>query len=111
MNPATLKIKSHFWIDWAEIAIENEGVARHARHELYAKDSSEALRVEKHAMIAVSASAHALDVVYGELSGSIKERSGKRTALNYGASVLTCRPEERLPRCSEGEQHFQLYSD
>ena len=28
--------------------------------------------------------------------GSIKERSGKRTALNYGATALTCRVRERL---------------
>ena len=29
------------------------------------------------------------------------QRCGKRTALNYGATVLTCRSKERLPR-SEG---------
>ncbi len=72
VNPVTLKIKSHFWIDWAEIAIENEAVARRARLELYPKDASEGLRTEKHAgMIAVSASAHALDALYGELRDEI----------------------------------------
>lgn len=72
VNPVILKIKSHFWIDWAEIAIENEAVARRARLELYPKDASEGLRTEKHAgMIAVSSSAHALDALYGELRDEI----------------------------------------
>ncbi len=69
---AAISIRSHLWINWAEIAIENEAVARHARHELYPKDPSEGLRAEMHAgMIAVSASAHALDALYGELQEMI----------------------------------------
>ncbi len=72
VNPVSLKIKAHFWIDWAEIAIENEAVARSARDQLYAEDPSEGLRAEKHAgMISVSASAHALDALYGELGDII----------------------------------------
>lgn len=72
VNPVTLKIKSHFWIDWAEIAIENEVAARRARHEVYPQDASKGLHAEKHAgMVAVSASAHALDALYGELGDII----------------------------------------
>jgi hypothetical protein len=60
VNPVTLKNQSHFWVDWTEVTIENEAVARRARNELYAEDPSRGLHAEKHArMITVSESAHA----------------------------------------------------
>jgi hypothetical protein len=68
VSPVQVRIKSHFWIDWAEIAIQNEAAARGAREEIAPEDPSKGLQAEKHAgMIAVSASAHALDALYGEL--------------------------------------------
>lgn len=69
---ASVRIKSHFWIDWSEIAIAHEQEARYARHDLYPADPSAGLTAEKQAsMIAVSASAHSVDALYGELKDRI----------------------------------------
>jgi hypothetical protein len=67
-SPVTVQIKSHLWIDWAEVAIESEASARNARQETYPQDVSIGLRAEKHGgMVAVSACEHALDALYREL--------------------------------------------
>jgi hypothetical protein len=71
VNPVTIKIKSNLWIDWTEIAIEHEVAAQAARLD-YPEKGGDALHAEKHAgMIAVSASAHALDALYGDLGDII----------------------------------------
>lgn len=90
MSPV-VRIKSHLWIDWSEIAIENEAVARNARKVMAPGDPSRGLQAEKHAgMIAVSASAHALDALFGEVRDWIVLPDGLRDAWT----------EKRVPRHS-----------
>jgi hypothetical protein len=68
----TIRLKTNLWLWWAEIAIEREAVARRAREDALRVGSShsqnlgELLSCEGHAsLVVVSASAHALDALYG----------------------------------------------
>jgi hypothetical protein len=64
-------MQPHLWLWWAEIAIDQERLAREARKEALGLTSSGegfglVLHRETHAsLIAISASAHALDALYG----------------------------------------------
>jgi hypothetical protein len=68
------------WDQWGEIAVEREGAARAARAELVAQhrhgqEPAPAMLTELRAsMVAISAAAHALDALYGQLvTPAIKE--------------------------------------
>jgi len=65
-NGLRITIRPHLWIWWAEIAIGQERLAREARHLETGANVSEQLRDETRAsLIAIAASAHALDGLYG----------------------------------------------
>ena len=71
---ATVTIGTHLWMHWPHIAFDQEKIAARAREELLAlgpsdPDFGRALERETHAsMIAVSAAAHAIDALYGEVA-------------------------------------------
>jgi hypothetical protein len=70
--PVSIAMRTRMMLHWAQIAVEQEHLARRARRELerqHAADESPSLRKElRPAMIAVAASAHALDALYAELA-------------------------------------------
>lgn len=70
----TVSIRSHLWVWWADIAVDAERSAREARREalelgIQGEGFGEALmRETRGSLIAVSASAHALDALYGAVA-------------------------------------------
>jgi hypothetical protein len=70
---ATVLVTTHMWIWWAEIAIDHEAEARSARESAAAgRPLGLALSAEtRAAMVAMSASAHALDAVYGAVKARL----------------------------------------
>ena len=68
-----ISISYALWDQWGEIAVEREGIARAARAELVAlhrhgQEPAPAMLTELLAsMVAISAAAHALDALYGQL--------------------------------------------
>jgi len=71
---ATVSVRPHLWVWWADIAVDQERSARGARREalaqgIHGEGFGEALMLETRAsLIGVSASAHALDALYGVFS-------------------------------------------
>jgi hypothetical protein len=70
------------WDQWGEIAVEREGTARAARAELVAQHGhgqAPAMLTELLAsMVAISAAAHALDALYGQLITPAIKKDGPR---------------------------------
>jgi hypothetical protein len=68
-SPSTgVAVRQTMWLCWLEIAVENEMVARRCFQELLRTQASGPLRREFHAsLVAVTASAHAIEAVFGEV--------------------------------------------
>ena len=72
MTPG-IKMRSRLMLHWAQIAIEQEQLAREARkrleHEYAASLDATQMTAELHAaMIGIAACAHSLDALYAELA-------------------------------------------
>jgi hypothetical protein len=86
--PVQIKIRTHFWIAWAKVAIDHEAVARRERDAAEQVAQSEShqravyLEREWHAaMVAVCAAAFAVDALYGavcDLVGILPEQPEER---------------------------------
>lgn len=64
----TVMTRQVFWVTWTEIAVSHELLARSKSGSLAKPSSSEDLRDEFHAaVVAIAASAHAIEALYGEL--------------------------------------------
>jgi hypothetical protein len=76
----SIRIRPHLWIWWANIAVDEERAASEARHEalrlgIQGEGFGDVLHRETTAsMIGVSASAHALDGLYGVVASIIPKR-------------------------------------
>ena len=84
------------WGQWGEIAVEREGTARAARAELVAQhrhgeDPAPAMLTELLAsMVAISAVAHALDALYGQLVTAEIRVAGPRDDKGREAHIREC---------------------
>ena len=122
----SIAMRTRLMLHWAEVAIEQERLAREAREQLTrAHGAGETLRLsdELHpAMIAVAASAHSLDALYAELAELIgpetlaqwdEMRRGGRWAeiagileLSFDVSVDAWRPRLRTLFVEGGTRPF-----
>jgi hypothetical protein len=68
-SPSTgVAFRQTMWLQWLEIAVENEMVARRCFQELIKNQFSDPLRCEFRAsLVAVTASAHTVEAVFGEI--------------------------------------------
>jgi hypothetical protein len=84
------------WGQWGEIAVEREGMARAARAELVAQhrhgqEPAPAMLTELLAsMVAISAAAHALDALYGQLVTPDIKMAGPRDDKRREAHIREC---------------------
>jgi hypothetical protein len=91
-----ISISYALWGQWGEIAVEREGIARAARAELVAQhrhgqDLAPAMLTELLAsMVAISATAHALDALYGQLITPAIKESGPRDDQRREAHIREC---------------------
>lgn len=73
MGLASGAIATHLWLHWLEVSVDRERVARKARAKSLTLTAgstplSQAMRVELQAsMVGISAAAHAIDAIYGEI--------------------------------------------
>src|SRR5215212_1292475 len=82
---STFKARTFLWPEWAHIAIEQVRIAASVRTSLASTTSSEALVQElRSSMIAISASSHALDALYGAVisDGSIMTKPPSSSKKN-----------------------------
>jgi hypothetical protein len=83
----SVSIQTHLWIWWAQIAIEQETIARDARAhavEITPSDEGfgEAFTREAHAsMIAISAAAHSLDALYGAVKPNVTASTAEKRPM------------------------------
>jgi len=84
------------WAQWGEIAVQQEGNARAARSDLVALhrrgiDPAPSMLTELLAsMVAISAAAHALDALYGQLVSPEIKASGPRDGTRREAHIREC---------------------
>jgi hypothetical protein len=92
----TITMSYALWLQWGEIAVEREGSARAARAELVAQHHhgqtySPALYDEfLAAIVAISAAAHALDALYGQLITTAIKSAGPKTGAGREAHIREC---------------------
>ena len=103
------------WAQWGEIAVEREGTARAARAESVAQhrhgqEPAPAMLTELLAsMVAISAAAHALDALYGQLVTPEIKVAGPRDDKGREAHIREClkRRFDTGKRDLEWVSHFQ----
>ena len=83
---ASIQVRTHIWIWWAEIALEPEAVALEQRATAVTLGAREEqfgvalTRESKASMIAIAACAHALDGVYGAVKEHVHVQAASRWA-------------------------------
>jgi hypothetical protein len=91
-SPSTgVAVQQTMWLHWLEIAVENELVARQCFQELIAHQTSDPLGREFRAsLIAVAASAHTIEAIFGEIKYLIPpqpKRDNRHSQLRHAFRI------------------------